>query len=150
MFHFTLNVTLHAPLTQVFEAFHKPEILMQWFAPGDVLVAQAMSDFREGGRYRLVLQEPSGQQYSLTGQYSTIVTNEQLAFSWAWEDNEEESVMTAVDIHFDAEEPQTTHIALTHSGFMNEAERDQHQHGWMACLEKLATLPLPDARKSAH
>ncbi len=150
MFHFTLNATFHAALTPVFEAFHKPELLMQWFAPGDVMVSQVMSDFREGGRYRIVLLETSGQQYALTGQYTHIVTNEHLAFSWAWEDNQEESVITAVDIRFDEQDKDTTHVTLTHSGFMNEAERDQHQHGWMACLEKLASLPLSDTLRNTH
>lgn len=145
MYHFTLNATFHAPLTPIFDAFHKPDALMAWFAPGEAKVTQAVSNFEEGGRYRIVLEEPSGQEYSLTGQYTLIVPNEHLAFSWAWEDNEEESIMTAVDIVFEAENADTTTIALTHTGFMNEHERDQHQNGWMSCLEQLATLPLTDA-----
>lgn len=145
MYHFTLNATFHAPLTPIFDAFHKPDALMEWFAPGEAEVKQVMSDFKEGGRYRIVLAEPAGQEYSLTGQYTHIVANEHLAFSWAWEDNEEESIMTAVDIHFEAENADTTTITLTQTGFMNEQERDQHQNGWMSCLEQLATLPLHDA-----
>lgn len=140
MYHFTLNVTFHASPSHIFDAFHKPELLIQWFAPGSVQVSQIMSNFTEGGRYRIQMMEPNGQQYTLTGEYTKILTNEKLVMSWAWEDNEEESVITTVDIEFESEGDSTTHLTLVHSGFVNEQERDQHQQGWMACFEKLAGI----------
>lgn len=140
MYHFTLNVTFHASPTHIFDAFHKPELLIQWFAPGNVQVSQIMSNFTEGGRYRIQMTEPNGQQYTLTGEYTKILANEKLVMSWAWEDNDEESIMTMVDIEFESQDDSTTQLTLVHSGFMNEQERDQHQQGWMACFEKLAGI----------
>ena len=140
MYHFTLNVTFHASPSHIFDAFHKPEWLIQWFAPGSVQVSQIMSNFTEGGRYRIQMMEPNGQQYTLTGEYTKILANEKLVMSWAWEDNEEESVIPTVDIEFESEGDSTTHLTLVHSGFVNEQERDQHQQGWMACFEKLAGI----------
>ncbi len=140
MYHFTLNVTFHASTTHIFDAFHKPEILIQWFAPGNVKVLQIMSNFTEGGRYRIQMTEPTGQQYTLTGEYTRILANEKLVMSWAWEDNDEESIITTVDIEFESKDDNTTQLTLVHSGFVNEQERDQHQQGWMACFEKLAGI----------
>lgn len=140
MHEFKIDVTLDASLPFVFVAFHEPEYLSEWFAPGDCSVTQIMSDFKEGGRYRIKMMDPSGIEMSLTGEYVTILANEQLSFSWAWEDDMEESVMTSVDIHFEKTEEGNVRLVLIQQGFVNKQECDQHNYAWMSCLEKLAVL----------
>lgn len=140
MHEFKIDVTLDASLPFVFAAFHEPEYLSEWFAPGDCSVTQIMSDFKEGGRYRIKMMDPSGIEMSLTGEYVTILANEQLSFSWAWEDDMEESVMTSVDIHFEKTEEGNIRLVLIQQGFLNKQECDQHNYAWMSCLEKLAVL----------
>ena len=140
MHEFKIDVTLDASLPFVFAAFHEPEYLSEWFAPGDCSVTQIMSDFKEGGRYRIKMMDPSGIEMSLTGEYVTILANEQLSFSWAWEDDMEESVMTSVDIHFEKAEEGNVRLVLIQQGFVNKQECDQHNYAWMSCLEKLAVL----------
>lgn len=140
MHEFKIDVTLDASLPFIFAAFHEPEYLAEWFAPGDCSVTQIMSDFKEGGRYRIKMMDPSGIEMSLTGEYVTILANEQLSFSWAWEDDMEESVMTSVDIHFEKTEENNVRIVLIQQGFVNKQECDQHNYAWMSCLEKLAVL----------
>ena len=140
MHQFKIDVTLDASLPFVFAAFHEPEYLSEWFAPGNCVVSQIMSDFKESGRYRIKMMEPSGVEMSLTGEYITILPNEQLAFSWAWEDDLEDSVMTSVDIHFEKTEEGYVRLVLVQSGFANKEECDQHNYAWMSCLEKLAVL----------
>ena len=140
MHEFKIDVTLDASLPFVFAAFHEPEYLSEWFAPGDCSVTQIMSDFKEGGRYRIKMMDPSGIEMSLTGEYVTILANEQLSFSWAWEDDMEESVMTSVDIHFEKTEEGNVRLVLIQQGFLNKQECDQHNYVWMSCLEKLAVL----------
>lgn len=140
MHEFKIDVTLDASLPFVFAAFHEPEYLSEWFAPGDCSFTQIMSDFKEGGRYRIKMMDPSGIEMSLTGEYVTILANEQLSFSWAWEDDMEESVMTSVDIHFEKTEEGNVRLVLIQQGFLNKQECDQHNYAWMSCLEKLAVL----------
>ena len=140
MHEFKIDVTLDASLPFVFAAFHEPEYLSEWFAPGDCSVTQIMSDFKEGGRYRIKMMDPSGIEMSLTGEYVTILANEQLSFSWAWEDDMEESVMTSVDIHFEKTEEGNVRLVLIQQGFLNKQECDQHNYAWMSCLEKLSVL----------
>jgi len=142
MHEFKIDVTLDASLPFVFAAFHEPEYLSEWFAPGDCSVTQIMSDFKEGGRYRIKMMDPSGIEMSLTGEYVTILANEQLSFSWAWEDDMEESVMTSVDIHFEKTEEGNVRLVLIQQGFLNKQECDQHNYAWMSCLEKLAVLAV--------
>ncbi len=140
MHQFTIDVTLDGSLPFIYAAFHEPEYLSEWFAPGDCSVTQVMSDFKEGGRYRIKMLEPHGTEMSLTGEYVTVLANEKLAFSWAWEDNLEDSVMTAVDVHFEAVNDGQVRLVVMQSGFANQDETDQHQYAWMSCLEKLAVL----------
>lgn len=140
MFQFTLNVSLHAPLSFLFAAFHEPEYLSEWFAPGNCVVSQIMSSFKEGGKYRIKMLEPNGAEMALVGEYVNILTDEKLVFSWAWEDTLEETVMTSVDISFFETSPNEVALTLIHSGFSNQQECDQHQYAWMSCLEKLAVL----------
>ncbi|MCZ8528863.1 SRPBCC family protein [Alteromonas sp. PRIM-21] len=140
MHEFKIDVTLDASLPFIFAAFHEPEYLSEWFAPGDCSVTQIMSDFKEGGRYRIKMMDPSGIEMSLTGEYVKILANEQLSFSWAWEDDMEESVMTSVDIHFEKTEEDNVRLVLIQQGFLNKQECDQHNFAWMSCLEKLAVF----------
>ncbi|WP_100643851.1 SRPBCC family protein [Alteromonas facilis] len=142
MSQLSLTITLHAPVEKVFAAFSQPEQLVQWFAPGDAVVVQVMSSFTEGGKYTLTMQESSGQQFQLIGQYMQIEENAHLRYSWAWADTLEDTLITEVDVVFVEADPNTTSLTLTHSGFVNDAERDQHQHGWIDCLEKLSRLML--------
>lgn len=140
MHQFTLDVTLDGSLPFIYAAFHEPEYLSEWFAPGNCSVTQVMSNFKEGGRYRIKMREPNGAEISLTGEYVTVLANEKLAFSWAWEDNLEDSVMTAVDVYFEAVNDDQVRLVIIQSGFANQDETDQHQYAWMSCLEKLAAL----------
>ncbi|APD87258.1 hypothetical protein BM527_14810 [Alteromonas sp. Mex14] len=140
MHEFKIDVTLDASLPFVFAAFHEPEYLSEWFAPGDCSVTQIMCDFKEGGRYRIKMMDPSGIEMSLTGEYVTILANEQLSFSWAWEDDIEESIITTVDIHFEEAEGNNVRLVLLQQGFVNKQECEQHNYAWMSCLEKLAVL----------
>ena len=125
MHEFKIDVTLDASLPFVFAAFHEPEYLSEWFAPGDCSVTQIMSDFKEGGRYRIKMMDPSGIEMSLTGEYVTILANEQLSFSWAWEDGVEETVMSSVDVSFEETSEGEVVLTLIHSGFSNQQECDQ-------------------------
>lgn len=142
MHEFKIDVTLDASLPFIFAAFHEPEYLSEWFAPGDCFVTQVMSDFREGGRYRIKMMDPSGVEMSLTGEYVRILANEQLSFSWAWEDNLEASLITTVDIHFEKTEDDNVRLTLIQQGFVNKQECDQHHYAWMSCLEKLSVLSV--------
>jgi uncharacterized protein YndB with AHSA1/START domain len=146
VYSFTLNTTFSLPTPQLFKAFHKTDYLILWFAPGQSRITQVMSSFTKNGRYRMRFQEVNGEEYSLLGEYMEILEDQNLQFSWAWEDTLEQSIITLVDIKFNALDSHTTTISLTHSGFANQAECDQHQLGWISCLEKLSTLALnPEA-----
>lgn len=137
MYDFTINGTLNAGLNEVYTAFHDPSVLVRWFAPGNMMVSQFMSNFIEGGNYRLILQSPDGFQQTIVGSYQSINLNEVLCFTWRWEDTND---ITEVDIAFTCDNDSTTSIKLTQSGFKREEDMLHQQYGWIASLEKLSLV----------
>lgn len=137
MYDFTINGTLNAGLNEVYSAFHDPSILVRWFAPGNLMVSQFMSNFIEGGNYRLILQSPDGFQQTIVGSYQSITPNQELSFTWRWEDTND---ITKVDISFTSSDESTTGIKLSQSGFKREEDMMQQQYGWIASLEKLSLV----------
>ena len=130
-----LTRVLPASCESVFAAWTEEALIKRWFCPAEgmtVLVAEL--DVREGGTYRLVVEDTEGKTYSPSGNYEKIVPNEQLIFSWKWADSE---LITRVTIDLRALGDNETELTLTHEGFPETEIRDRHIKGWEGCLAKL-------------
>ena len=84
-----LTRVLPAARDKVFAAWTEEALIKRWFCPAEgMTVPIAELDVREGGTYRLVVEDTEGKTYSPSGNYEKIVLNEQLVFSWKWADSE--------------------------------------------------------------
>src|SRR5258707_7526840 len=93
----TIKRHLNAPPAKVFAAWTDPEKVKGWMAPGEVKALHAESDLRVGGRYRWVMQAPSGEEHDVSGVYREVVPNQKLVFTWAWKTTpERESLVTVL------------------------------------------------------
>ncbi len=123
---------------KVFAAWTDEALIKQWFCPSDgMTVPVAELDVREGGTYRLVVENTEGERYSPSGIYEKIVPNEQLIFSWKWADSE---LITRVTIDLRTINDDQTELTLTHEGFPETEIRDRHVQGWEGCLAKLPNV----------
>jgi len=61
-----------APLPKVWEAFTKPEILDQWWAPKPWKAKTKSMDFREGGKWRYAMMGPEGEAQWCLADYESI------------------------------------------------------------------------------
>jgi uncharacterized protein YndB with AHSA1/START domain len=132
---FTLKRHYSAPVDKVYRAWIDPEALRQWFGPSDegrIIVSE--TDPRVGGRYRIVMQMPSGEQHRVGGVYREIVPNEKLVFTWAWESTPERQSLVTVKLKRAGD---GTDMTLIHEQFFDDAARDRHQHGWTGSFERL-------------
>lgn len=77
----TLARFLAAPPDLVFDLWTKPEHLKQWFAPRGFTTPSAEVDLRLGGRYRIVMRGPDGNDYPCSGEYRQIEPGRKLAFT---------------------------------------------------------------------
>jgi len=143
MYDFTLTGLLNNRVETVYNAFNDPDVIVKWFAPGDLVVSQFISHFAEGGQYRAVLQSPDGFQQTVVGTYQQIERNNHLSFTWRWDDTND---ITKVNVLFSTMPNLSTRIVLTQSGFHKEQDMLHQQHGWLACLEKLSIATWESAQ----
>jgi uncharacterized protein YndB with AHSA1/START domain len=135
-----------APPEAVFDAWTNPEVLRRWWAaaPGWETPA-AEVDLRAGGRYRLTMRDPAaGAEHTVGGEYVEVRRPERLTYTWAWETETGEPApvepsLVSVDFLADGD---GTRVELTHSGLASGESRAQHEHGWNACLDNLASRVL--------
>lgn len=146
MYDFTLKGFLNADINTVYGAFNNPDVICKWFAPGNLVVSQFMSNFSEGGHYRAVLASPDGFQQTIVGTYQDIQENQKLSFTWRWDDTND---MTKVEVNFFQTPNLSTRIELTQSGFHREQDMLHQQYGWLACLEKLSLATRETTAKVA-
>ena len=135
----TIKRRLNAPPAKVFSAWTDPEKLRQWFLPPQAESVLAESDPRVGGRYRIVVRSPGGEEHDVSGTFREVLANERLVFTWAWRSTPERQSLVTVALKADGA---GTILTLTHDQFFDEAARDRHQAGWSPILDRLErTLP---------
>lgn len=134
MYQLNINQEFNAPVEALFNAWTQPEVISQWFAPGDMSVPNAQVDFKVGGSYRIVMQNQEGEQFIVGGKYTEISKPEKLVFSWQWESSPH---TTKVTVLFTALGDEKSKLELIHSEFEEQDACDKHQQGWMGCLSNL-------------
>ena len=133
----TLKRRIKAPPAKVYQAWTEPEKIVQWFGPDSGKVVSAETDLRVGGRYRVVFHTEDGEQHDVSGEYSEVVANERLAFTWRWRTMPERESRVTLTFKGNGE---VTLLTLLHEQFFDEAARDGHQQGWSGALDKLERL----------
>jgi uncharacterized protein YndB with AHSA1/START domain len=138
-----LQVTkfIRAKRERVFAAWTQPELMKKWHAPGNMTAANANSDPRPGGAYRVDIKAGADEgdcgDSIVTGRYTKVIPNELLVFTWQWEGSESPETLVTVALK---DVPGGTELTLTHERFPAEEARDKHEHGWNGCLANLAGL----------
>ncbi|MDP9052535.1 MAG: SRPBCC domain-containing protein [Acidobacteriota bacterium] len=146
-FMLTQTRVIRAPRARVYEAWTTPEILQKWFGPEGRHSPSASMDVRVGGAYRIEFamdnQPPAAEgegckpNTAAFGEYTKIVPNELLQFTWAsnWQPEEQSLVTISLkDVDGGSE------ITILHENFNTEASRDGHNLGWAGSLVKLAAM----------
>lgn len=132
-----INKHIQAPVEKVYAAWTDPEIMKQWFAPGEGMTApKAETDPRVGGAYLIHMHDAdSGSDHIVSGKYEEVVPNKKLVFDWKWKDGVDR---TQVTIELKPQDNGGTLLTLTHRGFSQQEFADKHNEGWKGCLQNLA------------
>lgn len=137
-----LRLTRHYPhpREKVFRAWVDAQALKRWFLPTDAHRCTAAEiDPRVGGRYRIVVQSPDGEQHSVSGVYREIDAPSKLVFTWVWQNKPEVESLVTIELR---EQPGGTELILTHERLPDADSRARHEHGWSGCLDHLGTMGL--------
>ncbi len=132
-----LRRTYDAPRERLYEAWTTPQMLKEFFAPGDTKVEDVQIDLRIDGGYRIAIRHPDGEVWHVAGAYRELSAPERIVCTWSWEEDdpalERETVLT---LEFVKRGTQTEMI-LTHELFRDSQQRDNHERGWTEILETL-------------
>ena len=93
-------------------------------------------DPRVGASYRIEMQPPAGDPFSLTGEFREVDPPARLAYTFAWEPPDPDDVETLVELSF-RDLGQSTQVLLTQGPFKTEARRELHRNGWTESLHRL-------------
>jgi uncharacterized protein YndB with AHSA1/START domain len=132
-----LERVFSAPPDKVFDAWTSVETLKLWWPAGpswDTPVAEV--DVRVGGRLRLVMRDPDGNEFGGEGTYLTLDRPRRLAFTWRWDDPALGTEEQVVDVVFADNGDGTTSVALSNSG-LTEADEQSHREGWDGSFDNL-------------
>ena len=133
----TVERVIAAPPEDVFKAWLDPETLRKFMTPeASMSVPRASTDPREGGRFAIIM-EAGGQELPHSVTYTPIDPHKRIAFTWesAWSPDD-----SLVELDF-TPQGDGTKVTLTHTRFLDEERRDNHERGWteiLACFEDLA------------
>jgi uncharacterized protein YndB with AHSA1/START domain len=126
-----------APAQTVFDAWTSEEVLRRWFhAEHDWETSHAQVDLRIGGAVRVVMRDPhKDAEHGGGGHYTEIDPPARLAFTWTW-DNDDEDRQTLIELDFEEAGGVTT-VRFTHSGLRDEESVRSHRGGWTRCFDNL-------------
>ena len=77
----TLERRYRAPPEKVFSAWTDPRKLARWFCPPQCEPVLAESSARVGGRYRIVVRTPGGEEHDVRGTFHEVVPDRKLVFN---------------------------------------------------------------------
>jgi uncharacterized protein YndB with AHSA1/START domain len=141
-----------APRELVFDAWTRPELLLQWYAPHGCTILFVELDVRPGGRFHSCIHNPSFGDCWCVGVYKEIVRPERIAYTMATADSAGNVIEPAQAGH-DPRWPRETLVTVTLADVrgstlltleQNVLESLAKQTGahpsWLQMLDRLAEL----------
>lgn len=124
----------------VFEAWTRPEHLVNWWGPNDFTLPHWEMDLRTGGRYRFCMRSPAGEDHWVWGEYLEIDRPNSLSFTWNREDAGG-NIWNSTVVHLTfSEEDSRTRLMLRQALFSTVDDRNDHRGGWGQCLDRLGAF----------
>ena len=98
----TVSITkeFDAPREMVWDAYTKPELLDQWWAPKPMTSRTKAMEFREGGRRFYAMVSPEGQERWAVQKYTSITPKSNFKFFNAFSDENENLQLPGSDWDF--------------------------------------------------
>ncbi len=136
---------MDAPPELVWMAWTQPEHLKKWFTPRPWTIPECEVDLRPGGKFRVLMRGPAGEESPILGCYLDVVPNERLVWTDALGPGyrpSEKPFITAI-ITFERKGKGT--LCIARALHCDEATRRKHEEmgfygGWSTVLVQLSEL----------
>jgi len=116
----TLQRRINAKPAKIYAAWTEPSQIVKWMHPNNNDVIHAEMDVRVGGRFRIIMRTPEGEEHDVSGIFQEVVPDEKLVYTWAWRSTPERESL------------------VTFTQFADEAARVDHEGGWNQVLDELS------------
>lgn len=125
--------TIRAPADRLFEMWTAPDHVERWWGPKGVRCVGVEIDLRVGGTYRIGNEMPDGSIMWIRGEFERIDPPSELVYTWRIDESRRDERVT---VRFEAS-GDATDVVVVHERIVDEAARDQHELGWIGCLDGL-------------
>jgi uncharacterized protein YndB with AHSA1/START domain len=136
----TLKRTFNVPVKTVWEAWTRPEHVIQWWAPKGMNVTVIEHDFKIGGKWKYTMPMPDGSEFISDGEYLDIVEFQKIVTTANFKPMTE-----GVEMHILFEENgETTNFTFSIIHATEEYCRQQEKmgfyNGWGTAFDRLDTI----------
>jgi uncharacterized protein YndB with AHSA1/START domain len=133
----TLQRRINATPAKIFKAWTDPSQIVKWMHPYNNDVIHAEMDVRVGGRFRIIMRTPEGEEHDVNGMFREVVRDERLVYTWTWRSTLEQESLVTLTLRGEGNGERTL-LTLKHEQFADVAARDSHEGGWNQVLDELA------------
>jgi uncharacterized protein YndB with AHSA1/START domain len=136
----TIKKVFNAPVNLVWEAWIKPEHIVQWWAPKGMPVKVVEHNFKVGGKWKISMPMPDGNEFVSGGEYLEIVEFKKIVTSADFKPMTEN-----VELHvtFEADGDKTNfEFSVVHETeeYCKQQEKMGFYNGWGSAFTRLETL----------
>jgi len=129
------SIDIKAPIEAVFAAVTDPDQLPQWWGGDQYGVDKMERDLRVGGAWRTFGTGRDGSRFTVSGRYTVVDPPHAVEFTWAHDWHEAGTAPNETVVRYDlSEKAGVTTLRVTHSGFTDATDRDNHARGWIVVL----------------
>jgi uncharacterized protein YndB with AHSA1/START domain len=132
----TLQRRINATPARVYAAWTEPSQIVKWMHPYNNDVVHVEMDVRAGGRCRIVMHTPDGEEHDVSGTFREVVRDEKLVYTWTWRSTPERESLVTLTLRSEDDGKRTV-LTLKHEQFADVAARDSHVGGWNDALDGL-------------
>jgi uncharacterized protein YndB with AHSA1/START domain len=127
--------TFDASAQDVFDAWTSPEVMRRWLHCGpDWETPTAEVDLCVGGKVRVVMRTPDGNEAGMGGEYTLIERPHRLVMTWTFDDDPSNEQL--IELSFTEAEGSTT-VRMLNSRISARARRESQDEGWNGCVDEL-------------
>jgi len=140
---------IDAPVARVFKAWTEAKQVKEWWGPQGFTAPVCEIDARPGGRLRIVMRGPDGNDYPMSGTYRDVEPNKRLVFVSVAEDGAGDALLEAfTEVTFEAQGNKTKLIMKTSAVGLAPVAADMlrgMEQGWSETLDRMVAFAAKGA-----
>lgn len=136
----TIKKVINAPVKLVWEAWTKPDHVVQWWAPHGMEITVTEHDFKAGGKWKYTMPMPDGKLFVSEGKYIEILPYKKIVTTADFKPMTE-----GVELHVEFEEDGdktnfTFSVIHATEEYCKQQEKMGFYNGWGSAFERMEVL----------